>query len=162
MAVPTKLTKPGYRVAYNINPALEAHNAYDENQNPTGGAVKLDLSANNDYRLPVITIRWQDGPRGQGEGKPLAEPNGAFVEDVLWAALQRLEFFNESKYRDRANSLAITHIEQALQALKDRQLQRSYTGVEGKHEVIPGRSEAHEAARQRGDASREQNNQEEK
>jgi hypothetical protein len=31
--------------------------------------------------------------------------------------------------------MAITHIEQALQALKDRQLERSYRKVEGKHEV---------------------------
>lgn len=131
---------PGYRVHYNINPAIEAINKLDENENPTGGSVKLDLSSGDQYRLPAITIRWQDGPRGTGEiastGETiLADPNGAFVEDVLWAALQRLEFFNESKFRDRANSLAITHIEQALQALKDRQLERSYRSVEGKHEV---------------------------
>lgn len=125
-------TKPGYREAYNINPALEATNQLDDNENPTGGFV--DLFVGED-QTPVVKILWQDGPRGQGEGKPLAEPNGAFVEDVLWAALQRLEFFNESKYRDRANSLAITKIEEALQALKNRQLERSYRNVEGKHEV---------------------------
>lgn len=127
-------TTPGYRVAYNINPNLKASNRLDSNGNPTGGAVELFEQTDNPQKQ-LIGILWQDGPRGQGEGKPLAEPNGAFVEDVLWAALQRLEFFNESKYRDRANSLAITHIEQALQALKDRQLERSHRNVEGKHEV---------------------------
>lgn len=132
----TTLSTPDYRVHYNINPALEATNALDENGNPTGGFV--DLHVGEDQH--VLKIMWQDGPRGTGEtnadGSPkLADPNGAFVEDVLWAALQRLEFFNESKYRDRANSLAITHIEQALQALKDRQLERSFRNVEGKHEV---------------------------
>jgi len=135
-----KLSTPDYRVHYNINPALEATNQLDANGNPTGGAVMLQVKRGNQEQLPVLIVNWQDGPRGTGEtnadGSPkLADPNGAFVEDVLWAALQRLEFFNESKYRDRANSLAITHIEQALQALKDRQLERSFRNVEGKHEV---------------------------
>lgn len=127
-------TTPGYRVAYNINPNLKASNRLDSNENPTGGAVELFEQTDNPQKQ-LIGILWQDGPRGQGEGKPLAEPNGAFVEDVLWAALQRLEFFQDSKYRDRANAMAITHIEQALQALKDRQLERSHRNVEGKHEV---------------------------
>lgn len=132
----TTTTKPGYRTHYNINPAIEATNQLDEGGNPTGGFVDLYVGEEVEYApAHVVKILWQDGPRGRGEGKPLAEPNGAFVEDVLWAALQRLEFFNESKYRDRANSLAITHIEQALQALKDRQLERSHRNVEGKHEV---------------------------
>lgn len=132
-------SRPGYRTAYNINPFLKANNQLDENQNPTGGSVELHVTKNGDNEYPALIVNWQDGPRGTGtnlDGSPaLADPNGAFVEDVLWAALQRLEFFNESKYRDRANSMAITHIEQALQALKDRQLERSHRNVEGKHEV---------------------------
>lgn len=129
-------TTPGYRVHYNINPALKATNELDADGNPTGGGVNLRIG---ETRNP-LRVQWQSEPRGTGEtnadGTPkLKEPNGAFVEDVLWAALQRLEFFNESKYRDRANSLAITKIEEALQALKNRQLERSYRNVEGKHEV---------------------------
>lgn len=116
---------PGYRVAYNINPDLQANNGVDHEGNPTGGAV---LGKG-------LQIEWQNGPRGQEGTDELLPPNGAFIEDALWAALQRLEFFNATKYRDRANSLAITHIEQALQALKDRQLERSFRNVEGKHEV---------------------------
>lgn len=131
---------PGYRTHYNINPALQATNKVDENENPTGGDVSLHVTKSGDVEFPALIINWQDGPRGTGEtaadGSPvLADPNGAFVEDVLWAALQRLEFFNNSKYRDRANSIAISNIEQALQALKDRQLERSHRNVEGKHEV---------------------------
>lgn len=126
---------PGYRTHYNINPNLRAHNRLDENENPTGGDVELHVTKNGDHEFPALIINWQDGPRGTEEDGTLQDPNGAFVEDVLWAALQRLEFFNESKYRDRANSLAITKIEEALQALKNRQLERSYRGVEGKHEV---------------------------
>lgn len=130
---------PGYRAAYNIHPLLRATNILDENDNPTGGHVVLYVEKGGGEQFPALIVNWQDGPRGAGtnpDGSPtLADPNGAFVEDVLWAALQRLEFFNAGKYRDRANSIAITKIEEALQALKDRQLQRSYRGVEGKHEV---------------------------
>lgn len=126
---------PGYRVAYNINPKLQGLNQSDEYDNPTGGSVYLQVIKNGDNEFPALVVNWQDGPRAQEPGKALEEPNGAFVEDVLWAALQRLEFFNEGKYRDRANAIAITHIEQAIQALKDRQLERSYRHVEGKHEV---------------------------
>lgn len=123
-------TTPGYREHYNVNPDIKATNVLDENGNPTGGTVNLRMGERNPLR-----VQWQDGPRGQEGTDELLPPNGAFVEDVIWAALQRLEFFNEGKYRDRANSIAITHLEQALQALKDRQLERSARGVEGKHEV---------------------------
>jgi len=125
--------KPGYREHYNVNPRLHAENLLDKDDNPTGGHVILGVETGATEHA-VLHIEWQNGPRGLPNGK-LAEPNGAFVEDVLWAALQRLEFFNESKYRDRANSQAITHIESALQVLKDRQLERTYRGVEGKHEL---------------------------
>lgn len=116
---------PGYRTHYNINEEAQAINITDGKGNPTGGKVSS----------VGMEINWQDGPRGQEGTDELSAPNGAFIEDVLWAALQRLEFFNEGKYRDRANSIAITKIEEALQALKNRQLERSYRGVEGKHEV---------------------------
>lgn len=125
---------PGYRVAYNINPEIEATNETDTNGNPSGGSVSLVAGKLGELRH-ALKIQWQDGPRGQEGTDELSPPNGAFIEDVLWAALQRLEFFNQSKYRDRGNALAITHIEGALQALKDRQLERSYRNVEGKHEV---------------------------
>lgn len=132
-------TTPGYRVAYNINPNLKASNRLDGNGNPTGGAVELFEQTDNPQKQ-LIGILWQNGPRGfiggtEVETPHLAEPNGAFVEDVLWAALQRLEFFQDSKFRCRENALAITKIEEALFILKDRQLSRSERGVEGKHEV---------------------------
>ena len=121
---------PGYREAYSINPNLIAVNNVDENFQPIGGSVNLRVGKN---RNP-LRVQWQNGPRGQEDGS-LAEPNGAFVEDVLWAALQRLEFFQKGQYRDRANAIAITKIEEALQALHNRTLERAARGVEGKHEV---------------------------
>ena len=135
-----EITRPGYRIAYNINPALVATNRTDEDGNPSSGHVELYVTKHGDPDFPAISIDWQDGGRATGETNPdgspvLAAPNGAFIEDVLWAALQRLEFFQDSKYRDRGNALAITHIEGAIQALKDRQLERSHRNVEGRHEV---------------------------
>lgn len=131
---------PGYRVAYNVNPLIEAINSFDSDGNPTGGEVYLKVTKQGDSEFPAMVINWQDGPRGfvggtEVETPHLADPNGAFVEDVIWAAIQRLEFFNESKYRCRENSLAITKLEEALFILKDRQLSRSERNVEGKHEV---------------------------
>ena len=123
-------TTPGYRVHYNINPALEATNELDKDENPTGGNVDLHVTKRGDNQYPALIINWQDGPRGDIE-----PANGAFVEDVLWAALQRLEFFQTSKFRCRENAIAITKIEEALFILKDRQLSRLFRGVEGKHEV---------------------------
>lgn len=135
--VPDDYTAPGYRTAYNINPLLEARNHLDANGNPTGGDVRLDLDVDSDSKrdFPALYIRWQDRPRVDAGSDQLLAPNGAFVEDVLWAALQRLEYFNEGKFRCRENSIAITKIEEALFILKDRQLARSERGVEGKHEV---------------------------
>lgn len=130
----SKETKPGYREHYNVNPRLSAFNTLDDNENPTGGHVVLGVEEGGTERA-ALHIEWQNGPRGQKDTDELLPPNGAFVEDVIWAALQRIEFFNTSKYRARANSIAAHHLEQALQALKDRQLERTYRGVEGKHEV---------------------------
>lgn len=125
-----KSSDPGYRTAYNINHKIQATNKLDENENPTGGTVELHVIKRGDTEFPALIVNWQDGPRGDIE-----PANGAFVEDVLWSALQRLEFFQDSKYRCRENAIAITKIEEALFILKDRQLSRSYRGVEGKHEV---------------------------
>lgn len=128
-------TRPEYREHYNVNPKLEAVNELDENDNPTGGYARLILPPAMSESDEVLKVEWQSKPRKQEGTDELLPANGAFVEDVIWVALQRLEFFNEGKYRDRANSIAITHLEQALQALKDRQLERSYRGVEGEHKV---------------------------
>ena len=80
-----------------------------------------------------ISIDWQDGPLGRPPDEQV--PNGAFVETVIRAALQRLEFFNESKFRCRENSLAITHLQEALHWLQHRREDREARGVQGLHQV---------------------------
>jgi len=91
--------------------------------NPTGGKVKG----------VGLDIAWQDGPLGTG--KERKEPNGCFVETVIAAALQRMQFFQDSKFKCRENALAITKLEEALHWLEYRTKKRDSRGVEGTHEV---------------------------
>lgn len=100
---------------------FKAENYTDEQGNPAGGLVTGT----------GLGITWQNGPLGRGEDRQ--EPNGAFVETVIAAALQRIEFYNEGKFRCRENSLAITKLEEALHWLNHRTARREAQDVEGTH-----------------------------
>lgn len=100
-----------------------ASNRSDADGNPTGGCVGGQ----------GFGICWQDGPLGRDGDR--VKPNGAFVEDVLEACKQRLDYFQGSKFACFENSLAIHHIELALGALDDRTRDREERKVEGTHEV---------------------------
>ena len=86
-----------------------------------------------------IHITWQDGPlQVDGERR---EPNGAFVEDVIRAALGRLRFYQtegipggQGRFACRENALAITKLEEALHWLQHRTADRESRGVEGTHQ----------------------------
>jgi hypothetical protein len=78
-----------------------------------------------------LSIVWQEGPLNRGEER--LAPNGAFVETVIAAALQRIEHYNTTQFRCRENSLAITHLEEALHWLNHRTARREVEGVEGTH-----------------------------
>lgn len=97
---------------------VSSANKTDENGNPTSGSV-IGVG---------IEINWQDGPLGRGDDRK--EPNGAFVEGVIEAARQRLQFFQESKFKCRENAIAITKLEEALQWLQWRTMNREQRGVE--------------------------------
>ena len=90
---------------------------------PAGGSVKGT----------GIDIRWQSGPLGRDPDR--MAPNGAFVEGVIAAAIQRLEYYQESQFRCRENALAITSLEVAKMWLEKRTRDRESRGVEGTHEV---------------------------
>jgi hypothetical protein len=98
----------------------EAHRL-DDAGNPAGGET----------RGVGITIIWQDGPLGRDEDR--IPPNGAFVEGVIASAIGRLKFYNDGKFRCRENSLAITHLEEALHWCKARTADREARKVEGTH-----------------------------
>jgi hypothetical protein len=104
---------------------LTCTNDLDENGHPTGGEV---VGAG-------LTVHWQNGPRTPDAEGNLAPSNGAFVEDVIYAALQRLEFFQKSEFATIENEKAISQLENALVLLDQRRQDRKARGVEGKHEV---------------------------
>ncbi len=79
-----------------------------------------------------IEIHWQDGPLG-AQGDARRTPNGAFVEDVIAAALGRLEFYQVGAFKCRENALAITKLQEALHWLRHRTADRLARGVEGTH-----------------------------
>jgi hypothetical protein len=80
-----------------------------------------------------IEIIWQDGPLGRGDDRK--EPNGAFVEGVVQAAIGRLQHCQDSKFKCRENAIALTHLETALLWLGKRTEEREERGVEGTHEA---------------------------
>ena len=95
----------------------------DENGNPAGG-ITTGVG---------IEVSWQNGPLGTGVDRK--EPNGAFVEGVIAAALDRLEYYQQGKFKCRENALAITKLEEALHWCMHRTQLRTIRKVEGTHAV---------------------------
>jgi len=100
---------------------IQAENFTDAKGNPAGGYA----------RSTGLSINWQNGPLGRDAQR--IEPNGSFVETVIAAAKQRLEHYNSTKFRCRENSLAITHLDEALHWLHHRTADRERRRVEGTH-----------------------------
>jgi hypothetical protein len=99
-----------------------ASNPVDINNNPTGGTVNGT----------GFTISWQNGQLGR-DGDRQA-PNGAFVEDIIDAARQRIQFYqdaNNKKFACKENAMAITKLEEALLWLDKRTQDRERRKVEG-------------------------------
>ena len=92
-----------------------------------------DKSAGGSVQGVGLHIDWQAGPLGRGKDR--VEPNGAFVETVIAAALQRLEFYEEGEFACHENVLAIEHLSEALEFLEKRTAKREERGVEGTHIV---------------------------
>ncbi len=100
---------------------FESEHDTDENGNPAGG-----------YVAGVgLHIHWQDGPLGRGEDRQ--EPNGAFVETVIEAAAQRIEYYQSSKFHCVENAVALGHLHAALEILNERTRTREERDVEGTH-----------------------------
>jgi hypothetical protein len=100
---------------------FKSHQFSDQNDNPAGGHTFGNGFA----------VAWQNGPLGRGEERK--EPNGAFVEDIIAAAKDRLEFYQRSRFACDANAQAIAHLEQALEILESRTREREARAVEGTH-----------------------------
>lgn len=95
----------------------------DENNNPAGGCS---------YGVG-FSISWQNGPLGRDEKR--IKSNGAFVEDIIDVVIDRLNYYQESKFNCNPNAIAIDCLKSALAALDNRTADREKRKVEGTHSV---------------------------
>lgn len=78
-----------------------------------------------EYEPVLSVIQFQRGPI-QENGV-----NGVSNEALIAIVIDRLQGFNEGPYRCRENSLAITHLEEAMHWLNHRTMDRLSRNVEG-------------------------------
>lgn len=100
---------------------IRCRNYEDADGNPSGGYA----------HGPGLCVAFQDGPRGKKHDGTLLPANGAFVEDLITAAYQRLAFFEGSKFKHEANHRAMLHLQSAIEALQERAKERAQRGVLG-------------------------------
>lgn len=81
-----------------------------------------------------LVINWQNGPPGRVGTDERIAPNGAFVETVIAAAIDRLNYYQNSGFSCEENAMAIRNLEQALSTLEARTARRERAGTEGTHE----------------------------
>jgi hypothetical protein len=102
---------------------IESSHYTDDNGHPTGGfAIAKGLS-----------ITWQDGSLGRGDDR--VEPNGTFVESVIFAALDRILYYQSTKFHSLENAIAAGHLRAALEVLTERTREREDRNVEGTHQI---------------------------
>lgn len=103
--------------------AIKSEHWTDAAGNPAGGSTFGDGFA----------ISWQNGPLVRGNLR--RDPNGAFVENVILAAVDRLEHYQSGKFACKENATALAHLKTALVALNDRTKAREARAVEGTHQL---------------------------
>lgn len=80
-----------------------------------------------------FTISWQNGPLGRGDGR--REPNGAFVEDVIDAVIDRIEFYQSTEFACIDSDDALKSLRMAAESLAARTRDREKRQVEGTHQT---------------------------
>jgi hypothetical protein len=104
-----------------VRQEIRADHRLDASGSPAGGTT----SARG------LLIAWQDGPLGRGADRQ--EPNGAFVETVLEAALNRLAHYQGTRFACPENANALRLIDAALAEIRARTSRREVAGTEGTH-----------------------------
>lgn len=81
-----------------------------------------------------IKIDWQNGPLGRDDERK--EPNGAFVEGVIEAARDRIEWYQTvsgGRFACEENARALAYLTKALRQCDMRTQRREAANVEGTH-----------------------------
>lgn len=101
----------------------------------------LDVTGNPDGGITEgvgVTISWQRGPLVKKDGvgnTHVVQPNGAFVETILQMAMDRLKFYQTTKFECEENDSAIMYIEDAIKCIQIRATKRTEAKKVGTHEV---------------------------
>jgi hypothetical protein len=111
-----------------------AENHLTEDGNPDGGFVDMMTPAvepdgSREAQWAALWIRWQKGPLVIDGVRQ--EPNGCFVETVIEAALQRMEFYQDTKFACAENQEIIDHLRKAIAWCQERTARREARQVEG-------------------------------
>jgi len=104
-----------------VSPIKQEH-WLDENGNPAGGS---SFGCG-------FAISWQNGPLNRGAKRK--EPNGAFVENIIKAAIGRLEHYQTTKFACKENADALANLQRALACCNARTANREARQVEGTHQ----------------------------
>jgi hypothetical protein len=136
---------------------LIVRNVVDEKLNPAGGSVRgvgikidwqdgplRDPDATPAEGLPAARGGCEESEKDEVQrhfrirnGMPAPEApfhNGAFIEGVITAAIDRLEFQQASRFKCQENADAIDLLKKAVGRLMDRTNRRIALGIEGTHE----------------------------
>ena len=106
---------------------VKSEQRVDGNGNPAGGTA----------RGTGIVIDWQNGPLKHTDPSGLVverKPTGAFVEGVIQAVLDRMQFYQQTQFACLENEAAIECLEEALSHLNSRTARREAAGIEGTHQ----------------------------
>lgn len=110
---------------------VEHVNRLDAEGRPAGGFARLTLEGDES---PCIFVRWQDGPLNRVGSPERLAPNGAFVEQLIQIALERIEFYNDNGFSCVENIAAVSSLRGVLMVLNERTARRVAQQVEGTHE----------------------------
>lgn len=99
---------------------IRAHRLLEDEWGDPGGGYTVGVG---------LTVVWQDGPLGRGEDR--AAPNGASVDDLIVAAMLRLEDFQGSRFRCEENRESLEYLLLALESQRRRTADRERRDVEG-------------------------------
>lgn len=105
-----------------MNQYISETHYIDDHNRPNGGAS----------RGVGIEIEWQAGPLAVDGIR--RDPNGAFVEGVIEAAIGRIEYYQRSEFHCIENAVALGHLKAAAEVLTERTRGRERRGVEGTHQ----------------------------
>lgn len=115
---------------HKVNPANDRLKITVMDPPGSGGAshvykVEIEPKTNDSQLVELAEIKFQNGPIND------AGVNGVTQEALLAIVADRLRSFQAGPFSTRDNSIALTHVEDALLRLQRRTLERMRRGVEG-------------------------------